>query len=134
MSTLIFRTMAPIIALAMVLFSIVILLRGHNAPGGGFVGGLIAAAAIAIYAMAFGVGATRRRLRVNPLVLSGAGVLLAALSGLPSLGAGAPFLTGLWLPGNVFGTPGLFDIGVYLTVLGAFASLALGLEDDEEAH
>jgi multicomponent Na+:H+ antiporter subunit B len=134
MNTLIFRTMAPLIALAMALVSLVVLLRGHNAPGGGFVGGLMAAAAIAIYAMAFGVGATRKRLRVNPLALSGAGIILATLSGLSGLVDGAPFLTGMWLPANVFGTPVLFDIGVYLTVLGAFASLALALEDDGEGH
>jgi len=132
MNTLIFRTMAPAITVAMLVFSIVVLLRGHNAPGGGFVGGLIAAAALAIYAMAYGVGQARRRLRVDPLSVSGAGVLIAAVSGLPSLGIAAPFLTGLWLPGGLFGTPGLFDIGVYLTVLGAFAALALALEDEGE--
>jgi multicomponent Na+:H+ antiporter subunit B len=132
MNTLIFRTMAPAIAIAMILFSILVLLRGHNAPGGGFIAGLIAAAAIAIYAMAFGVGAARRRLRINPLAVSGAGACIAALSGLPSLVIEAPFLTGLWLPGDLFGTPGLFDIGVYLTVLGAVSSIAMALEDESE--
>ena len=132
MNTLIFRTMAPAIAIAMTLFSILVLLRGHNAPGGGFIAGLIAAAAIAIYAMAFGVGAARRRLRINPLAVSGAGACIAALSGLPSLVIEAPFLTGLWLPGDLFGTPGLFDIGVYLTVLGAVSSIAMALEDESE--
>jgi len=132
MNTLIFRTMAPAIAIAMILFSILVLLRGHNAPGGGFIAGLIAAAAIAIYAMAFGVGAARRRLRINPLAVSGAGACIAALSGLPSLVMEAPFLTGLWLPGDLFGTPGLFDIGVYLTVLGAVSSIAMALEDESE--
>lgn len=132
MNTLIFRTMAPAIAIAMILFSILVLLRGHNAPGGGFIAGLIAAAAIAIYAMAFGVGAARRRLRINPLAVSGAGACIAALSGLPSLVIEAPFLTGLWLPGDLFGTPGLFDIGVYLTVLGAVSSIAMALEDEPE--
>jgi len=124
--------MAPAIAIAMILFSILVLLRGHNAPGGGFIAGLIAAAAIAIYAMAFGVGAARRRLRINPLAVSGAGACIAALSGLPSLVIEAPFLTGLWLPGDLFGTPGLFDIGVYLTVLGAVSSIAMALEDESE--
>ena len=56
-------------------------------------------------------------------------MLLAVASGLPSLLHGAPFLTGLWLPANLFGTPGLFDIGVYLTVFGAITSIALGLAD-----
>ena len=133
MNTLIFRTMAPILGTVMVLVSLVLLLRGHNAPGGGFVGGLLAAAAVAVYAMAFGVGPTRRRLGLDPLQLCGIGVLLSTASGLLSLAAGAPFLTGLWLPADLFGTPGLFDVGVYLTVAGAVSALALGLEDHGEA-
>jgi multicomponent Na+:H+ antiporter subunit B len=129
MSTLIFRTMAPIIALVMVLFSLVILLRGHNDPGGGFIGGLIAASAAALYGMAFGAGAVRRRLRVDPLAVAGCGVLLALGAGLLSLFAGAPFLTALWLPANLFGVPGLFDVGVYLVVSGTLTAVALALED-----
>lgn len=131
MSSLIFRTMAPLVALIMVLFSLIVLLRGHNAPGGGFVGGLIAAAAIAVLAMAFGVEAVRRRLRIDPLTVSGLGVLIAAGSGLLSLAVEAPFLTGLWLPASIFGTPGLFDVGVYLAVAGAVSALSLALEDEE---
>ncbi|HWA19975.1 MAG TPA: MnhB domain-containing protein [Devosia sp.] len=134
MNTLIFRTMAPIIAVLMILFSVFILLRGHNEPGGGFIGGLIAAAAIALYAMAFGVGETRRRLRINPVVVAGIGVIVAASSGLLSLFAGAPYLTALWLPMDIFGVPGLFDIGVYLTVCGTMSAVALALEDGEEGH
>jgi multicomponent Na+:H+ antiporter subunit B len=132
MSTLIFRTMAPFIAALMIFFSLVVLLRGHNAPGGGFIGGLIAASAVAIYGMARGIGETRRTLRVNPIVLCGLGVLMAIASGAFSALAGAPFLTGLWLPGNIFGTPGLFDIGVYLTVFGSLTAIALALEDSGE--
>lgn len=133
MSTLIFRTMAPLLGVMMVGFSLIVLLRGHNAPGGGFIGALIAASAVAMYGMARGVGETRRLLRVNPMAICGVGVLVAVASGLPSLLAGAPFLTGLWLPADLFGTPGLFDIGVYLTVFGAVTAIALGLEDSGAA-
>ena len=132
MSTLIFRTMAPLLTILMVLFSIVILLRGHNDPGGGFIGGLIAASALAVHGMAFGVGASRRLLRFNPLGYAGLGVLLAIAAGLLSLFAGVPFLTGLWLPGHLFGVPGLFDIGVYLSVFGTFSAISLALHDDGE--
>jgi multicomponent Na+:H+ antiporter subunit B len=130
MNTLIFRTIAGPIAIVMLLFSIVILLRGHNDPGGGFIGGLIAAAAAAVYGMALGVGAVRKLLRFNPAGFAGFGVLLAACSGLLSAFAGAPFLTALWLPANIFGVPGLFDIGVYFAVFGTLTSVALALEDD----
>jgi multicomponent Na+:H+ antiporter subunit B len=134
MNTLIFRTMAPLLAILMVLFSLVVLLRGHNAPGGGFIGGLIAAAAAAVYGMALGVGAVRSLLRVNPVGIAGSGVLLAGASGLLSAAFGVPFLTGLWLPGYLFGVPGLFDIGVYLVVFGTLSAIALGLEDSGEAE
>lgn len=133
MSTLILRTMAPILVGLMLLFSLVILLRGHNDPGGGFIGGLIAASAMAVHGMAFGVGAARKLLRFNPLSWAGVGVLVAAVSGLLSAAFGVPFLTGLWLPAYLFGVPGLFDIGVYLTVFGTLTAIALALEDGGEA-
>ena len=62
MRTLIFRTVAPCLTSLMLLFSVFVLLRGHNEPGGGFIGGLIAASAFAIYGIAFGVPAARRAL------------------------------------------------------------------------
>ena len=132
MNTLIFRTMAPIIAAVMILFSIVILLRGHNDPGGGFIGGLIAASAAAIYGMARGVGDVRRLLRFNPLGYAGFGVVLAGTVGLISMLFGVPFMTALWLPGHVFGVPGAFDVGVYFVVFGTMTAIILALEDGGE--
>ena len=129
MSTIIFRTMARVLGVVMIGFSLIVLLRGHNAPGGGFIAALVAASAVVMYGMARGIGETRRLLRVNPMAICGAGLLIAIASGLPSLLAGAPFLTGLWLPADLFGTPVLFDIGVYLTVFGGVTAIALGLED-----
>jgi len=136
-STLIFRTVSPYLAALMVLFSIFVLLRGHNEPGGGFIGGLIAASAIAIYGIAYGVGAARRALYVDPNVLAGIGLLLAAVSGLVSVFAGKPFLTGLWFLPVVGGvelplsTVLAFDVGVYLVVVGSVASIALNLEESD---
>ncbi len=129
MSTLIFRFMAPILAIAMVFFSILILLRGHNEPGGGFIGGLIAASAAALYGMAHGVGEVRRILRFNPLGFAGFGVLLAGASGFVALFFGTTFLTGHWLPAYIFGVPGVFDVGVYFVVFGTLTAVALALED-----
>ena len=132
MNTLIFRTMAPIIAVAMILFSIVILLRGHNDPGGGFIGGLIAASAAAIYGMARGVGEVRRILRFNPIAFAGFGVVLAGAVGFLSMLFGVPFMTALWLPGYLFGVPGAFDVGVYFVVFGTMTAIILALEDGGE--
>lgn len=137
MSTLIFRTIAPYLSALMVLFSIFVLLRGHNEPGGGFIGGLIAASAIAIYGIAYGVDTVRRAIYIDPNALAGFGLLAAALAGLSAVFAGKPFLTGLWflpLIGEVelpLSTVLVFDIGVYLVVVGSVASIALALEESD---
>lgn len=136
MNTLIFRTIAPLIVAVMLVFSVYICLRGHNEPGGGFIGGLIAASAIAILGMSSGAEATRRALRVDPLAISGFGVFIAGLSGLLSLFTGSPFMTSIWLYLELgrtivpLSTPMVFDIGVYLVVFGTISAIALGLEDD----
>lgn len=138
MNTVIFRTIAPILAAIMVVFSVFVLLRGHNEPGGGFIGGLIAASAVALYGIAAGVEEVRGALKVDPLSIAGFGVFVAGLSGLASLGYQVPFLTGLWTYFNFAGTkvslstPMIFDIGVYLVVLGTISAIALALEEDEE--
>lgn len=134
MNTLIFRTIAPLLTVVMLLFSAFVLLRGHNEPGGGFIGGLIAAAAIAIYGIAMGPAAARRALRLDPMAVAGVGLVVAVLSGMLSLPFDLPFLTGLWGDwlGAKLSTPMVFDIGVYLVVFGVLSALALGLEDGEE--
>lgn len=137
MNTVIFRTVAPYLTSLMVLFSIFVLLRGHNEPGGGFIGGLIAASAFAIYGIACGVAPVRRALFFHPMQLSAAGLFLATLAGLPSLFVNVPYLTGLWTYPTIGGveialsTTLVFDIGVYLVVVGAITSIALALEERE---
>ena len=138
MNSLILRTIAPVLVSLMVLFSIFVLLRGHNEPGGGFIGGLIAVAALSIYGIAFGVGAVRRALYFHPATIAGGGLMLSALSGLVSALFGAPFMTGLWVTPVIFGTEiplatvMSFDIGVYLVVVGAIGAVALSLEEEED--
>lgn len=118
-----------------------ILLRGHNAPGGGFIAGLVAVAATAFVAIVYGTPAARRRLPLRPLYLAAAGVLLALASGLPGALAGSAFLTHLWWSlelGNAslkLSTVLLFDLGVFAAVWGAFASYVFALlEGGEEGE
>ena len=138
MNTLIFRTAAPFLTALMLLFSIFVLLRGHNEPGGGFIGGLIAASAFAIYAIAFGVQHVRRAMVFHPMSIAGAGLLLSVLSGFVSAPLGYPFMTGVWVYPTLFGvevplaTVISFDIGVYLVVVGTFTSIALALEEKDD--
>ncbi|MBO0903289.1 Na(+)/H(+) antiporter subunit B [Jiella sonneratiae] len=137
MRTVIFRFTAPYLTALMVLFSIFVLLRGHNDPGGGFIGGLIAASALAIYGIACGVGPVRRALYFHPMAISAAGLVAAVVAGIFSVFAGTGFMTGLWVFPTLFGTevalstPMLFDIGVYLVVVGGISSIALALEERE---
>ncbi|MAW85627.1 MAG: Na(+)/H(+) antiporter subunit B [Phyllobacteriaceae bacterium] len=138
MRTIIFRTVAPYLASLMVLFSIFVLLRGHNEPGGGFIGGLIAASAFAIYGIACGVSPVRRAMYFHPMAISGFGLFMAAMAGIASFFVAVPFLTGLWAEPEVFGvelalsTTLVFDIGVYLVVVGSITSIALALEERED--
>ncbi|EDQ33730.1 Multisubunit Na+/H+ antiporter, MnhB subunit [Hoeflea phototrophica DFL-43] len=135
MRTVIFRSIAPYLTSLMLLFSIFVLLRGHNEPGGGFIGGLIAASALAIYGIACGVAPVRRAIYFHPMGISAFGLLMGTVAGVLSVFAGVPFMTGLWVYPNLFGVEIalssvlVFDIGVYLVVVGAISSIALALEE-----
>ncbi len=101
-------------------------LRGHNLPGGGFVAGLVFAIALVMQYMASGYGWTAARLRFDYHALIGLGVLVAAATGIGAWFGGLPFLTSgydyvhLWpLEEFELATAALFDLGVFLTVLGA---------------
>ncbi len=123
MNSVILTTATRVLLPLLLLFSVFLLLRGHNEPGGGFVGGLVAAAAFTLYALAHDVERARRAVGVQPHTLIAIGLLVALASGLPGLIGGDPFMTSRWLGtplpvvGKV-GTPILFDLGVYFTVLG----------------
>lgn len=137
MNTIIFRTIVPLIVATMLVFSIYVCLRGHNEPGGGFIGGLIAASALAILGMASGSAEARRALRFDPLSIAGFGVIIATASGMLSIFNGNPFLTSIWLYLDLGGTtvplstPMIFDIGVYFVVFGTITAVALSLEDSD---
>lgn len=138
MNSLILRTVSRFLVGLMLLFSIFLLLRGHNDPGGGFIGGLVAAAGIIVYGIADGPAAVRRILRIDPRAIAMAGLLAAIIAGLIAALAGAPFLTGIWTfigatpteKGLALGTPLLFDIGVYLVVVGGVVGMVMALEEE----
>lgn len=127
MNSVVFGALARIIFVLMLAVSLYVLYRGHNEPGGGFVGGLIAASAFAVLALADGIETARRAIRVEPMVLIGTGLLTAILSGLPGLLADGSYLTHLWFHSGDFhiGTTLLFDVGVYLVVLGGVIAITL---------
>jgi multicomponent Na+:H+ antiporter subunit B len=130
--SLILRASARYVLWTAVALSVFVLLRGHNEPGGGFIGGLIGALGFVFHAIALGPAATRRALRLEPLAWAGIGLALATASGLPALlWHGEPLLTHQWLDGVPVGTAIPFDVGVYLVVLGFALAFALPFIGDD---
>ena len=131
MSSLILRTAARVLMPLLLVYGIFLLLRGHNAPGGGFAGGLVVAAAYSLSSFAFGPAAARRALIVDPSRLIGAGLLLALGSGAVPVLVGKPFLTALWFaPAIGLGTPLTFDVGVFCVVIGVVLTMTFMLGEE----
>jgi len=135
MTSTILRTATRVLMPLLLLFAAFLLWRGHNQPGGGFVGGLVVASSFVLYSIAFGVDAARRALLVTPSTLLGIGLLVALTSGLPSVVLGQPFMTAQWaelaIGPNVMavGTPLVFDVGVFLAVIGVVLAIVFTLAE-----
>ena len=135
MNSILLNTATRYVGPLLLVLSLILLYRGHNLPGGGFIGGLMAASSIILSAYARGWFEVEKRLPIDPLILMASGLALAMLSGLPGILMGKMYMTELWLPpfkvfllGKVkLGTPFLFDVGVYLAVIGFTVKCALAL-------
>src|SRR5699024_9974900 len=116
------------------LVSVFIFLRGHNEPGGGFIAGLITAVALILLQVAYGQRWVQTRMGVRLPNLAAAGVLIATATGLASLTLGYPFLTSAFAHINLpvigeieIASAMIFDLGVYLTVVGGTLLILSGL-------
>lgn len=128
------RTMVP----TLVLFSVFLLVTGHDVPGGGFAGGLIASAALLLVFLAFGARGLKRALPLDPEALTGVGLAAAILAGIVGLVFNDTFLTYTYvstelpLIGDVkISTLLLFDVGVYILVIGLVATAVLRLGKEQ---
>ena len=137
MNSLILRTATRLLVAVLLLFSFFLLLRGHNEPGGGFVGGLVAVGAFALYGLAYDETTARQALRFDTRSYIAVGLLIAALSVTGPLLLGRPLMTGLWTELHLtdtlvleIGTPTIFDIGVYLVVFGIGLTIILGMAEE----
>lgn len=133
-----FRVFIRLIAVVVVTFSIYLFFSGHNAPGGGFIGGLMTAIAILVLYLVFGSETIRKSLPFNYGYMMSTGLLLAAGTGIISWVAGYPYLKQFFdyfqIP--VFGeveltTALIFDLGVYLLVVGAAMTFILTIVEDD---
>jgi multicomponent Na+:H+ antiporter subunit B len=125
MNSLILQIASKYLKAILMAFAVVALLRGHNYPGGGFIGGLLAALSIVYSSLAFSSEDIKKRLWIQPEQYIGMGLLLILLSFLPSLFQKEPLMKGVWATIEVpiineikIGTPLIFDIGVFLAVIG----------------
>jgi multicomponent Na+:H+ antiporter subunit B len=146
MNSLILSTATRILMPLILALSVFIFLHGHNEPGGGFIGGLIAVAAFALLEKAEGLERARRALRVPPESIAAAGLGCALVSGVWGGLADGHFLEAVWplltvdaggKHGLPVGSVMLFDFGVYLVVLGTVCAILFALEEavagEEEA-
>lgn len=121
-----------------IVFSIYILLRGHNAPGGGFIGGLLAISGIIFYAFAYGVDKARSSLYLKPKSFLILGISISLISAIFGFLSSQPLFTGVWhnvdlgLMEVKLGTPLLFDLGVYFTVIGALLTVTISIMEELE--
>ncbi|MGO4371226.1 MnhB domain-containing protein, partial [Paenibacillus sp. MCAF20] len=113
-------------------------LAGHHHPGGGFIGGLMTASALVLMAMAFGIKAIETIIPIDYRRLTAVGLTVALLTGIGSFVFGLPFLSHSFgyfqlplLGETELATALLFDLGVYLTVVGITMTILLSIGRDE---
>jgi multicomponent Na+:H+ antiporter subunit B len=129
------RILTPIL----LLLSLWLFWRGHNQPGGGFIAGLVAAAAFQLQILSRGDEYVRARVGPYLQPMTGIGLFFASIAALLGLLKGT-FFTGVWLfweIGNFkleLGTPQLFDLGVYLVVISVVVSYLLSLSFQKEEN
>lgn len=132
--SLVLDTVIDVVARTVLVFAIFLLMSGHNAPGGGFVGGLVAGSALLLRYLASGAEEVGGRINRTPEVLIGAGLVLAVATAASSWFRDEPFMTTYFfhaeLPvlGTVKTTTALpFDTGVFLVVFGVCLAVILSL-------
>lgn len=136
----IFKTTSRVTVFLILIFSLFLFLAGHNNPGGGFIGGLMTASSLVLLALSFGKGTMGNIVTVDFRKMIAIGLLIAYLTGLGSLLFDVPFLTHAFdhfhLPilGDVeLATAVLFDLGVYLTVVGVTMTIILSIGGDKKS-
>lgn len=136
MNSLIFKVVARLLVPLMFLFSLFLTFRGHHEAGGGFIGGLTCASAMIVYALAFSPSAALKLLPIRPYKIIASGLLLALSSVLFAVALKKPAMTSIWFSKiglDNFGTPGLFDLGVYIVVIGMSLIILLPLIEETES-
>jgi monovalent cation:proton antiporter len=137
MSSLILTTVTRLVFFVVLLFSLYLLLRGHNNPGGGFIAGVMTALAILLQSIASDLRSVRLVLRAEPRLLTGVGLLIAFMTGVVPMLFGYPFLTSTfghlhapWLGEVELASAFFFDLGVYGVVVGGTLLMIMTLAEE----
>ncbi|MCE7794170.1 Na(+)/H(+) antiporter subunit B [Salipaludibacillus sp. CUR1] len=127
-----------IVAFIILAFSVFLFFAGHNNPGGGFIGGLMTAAALVLLYLSFDLKTIKRVIPFNYSKIIGAGLLIAILTGIVGMLFGFPFLTQfdeyyhIPLLGETHAASALpFDLGIYLVVVGFTLLVILTVAEDD---
>lgn len=126
MNSIILQIAARYLKILFLIFAVLALLRGHNQPGGGFIGGLLAVLSIVYSSLAYSTLQVKNKMKMKPKNYIAFGMICILSSTIPSIIAGNSMMKGVWLKLDIpmlsttlkLGTPLLFDTGVFLTVIG----------------
>lgn len=138
MKSEIFKLGSEVLRYLFVIVSIWLLLRGHNYPGGGFIAGLIAGSALIFKPLAFEIESMRKGSKKRGFVFLSTGLGLVLLSAVAGLLIHDAILEGIWLKIPLFfseepfklGTPIIFDVGVYFTVIGFLFLIVISMMEE----
>ncbi|WP_088006542.1 Na(+)/H(+) antiporter subunit B [Indiicoccus explosivorum] len=134
----IIQTATKAVVFIILLFAIYIFFAGHYSPGGGFVGGLLAAGALVLLMLAFDIETVNRIIPVDYVQIAAAGLLISLGTAAASILFGVPFFTHahtyVYLPllgKTSFHSATLFDLGVFLVVVGVTMIIIQTIGEDE---
>ncbi|MCA1031675.1 Na(+)/H(+) antiporter subunit B [Bacillus timonensis] len=135
---LILQTVTKIVVFIILAFSLHLFFAGHYTPGGGFIGGLMTSAAIVLLLLAFDSKTVKKILPFDYKKIAALGLLIAVLTGVGSFIFHVPFLTHTYGYFNIpilgktgLATAVLFDIGVFLVVIGVTMTIIQTIGEDE---
>jgi len=142
MTSTLFKTASRLIVPLTLVFAAYIALRGHNSPGGGFIGGLMASVALILYRLAHGRAAILRLLPFHPRILVALGLGIAYATALAPMFFGRPLLTSLVIDefyiglGQTihFASAVFFDVGVLLVVIGVTVGMIQRLSEEVDVQ
>lgn len=139
--SIILEVTARLIFHAVLVFSVYLLFTGHNTPGGGFAGGLVAGLALVVRYLAGGKFELAEAARFTPSGLLGTGLILSVLTAVGGWFWGDAVFKSIYVEGALpllgelkFGTPTFFDIGVYLIVVGLMLDILRSLGAEVDLH